>query len=402
MLKVCGKNEYSQLGEGSNNEVKDLFGQDSIISPPLESHLDISSILSFSVYLYYSILITRDGKMQAIGSNSNGEISKSINQTKLVHYTNFEIKDSQGRICTPISALCGFKYSLYIISTPDNRTRLVYSYDFINEQYPLFLNIGDSNPISIFGGENNSAAIDTKGRIIFIPYKLISESPNTQLKAISLPGGIKAVSVSCCNDIIIALGTNGKLYESPVQDLSIPTFSEVSQFQNSEIIEISGISDHCFAVNKEGEVFGRGSNIYGRLGLDQQTDDVENFVEISSLKKFKISEAYAGFNHSLFRTNDGKILACGANMNGELLLDGGPSEDNVFDPIETTIKSDACFCIAGCYLSAVFIGNCPPNCPNKKIEKTKFEMVNEKEPSPEQIEIPVETNNTSSKCCLLL
>ena len=47
---------------------------------------------------------------------------------------------------------------------------------------------------------------------------------------------------------------------------------------------------------------------YFQLGIGKGTDDVSEFVEISSLKKYKIKHAYAGFNHSLFQTEDGKVL----------------------------------------------------------------------------------------------
>lgn len=77
-------------------------------------------------------------------------------------------------------------------------------------------------------------------------------------------------------------------------------------------------------------------------------------------ERYKIRSVSAGFNHSLFVTQEGKVLSCGENFRGELLLSSVPKDERVYTPTETTITSDAAFCIAGGYLSVVFIGGNPP------------------------------------------
>ena len=47
-------------------------------------------------------------------------------------------------------------------------------------------------------------------------------------------------------------------------------------------------------------------------------DNFESFTEIFALKDIKIKDDFAGFNHSLFLTEDGKVLACWNNDNGQL------------------------------------------------------------------------------------
>ena len=90
-----------------------------------------------------------------------------------------------------------------------------------------------------------------------------------------------------------------------------------------------------------------------------------------SLRKYKIRAAYAGAWYSLFETDEGKILSCGYNTCGQLLLNRDPGE-NVYLPTETIIKSGATFCIAGCNISSVFIGsNPPPNTPNTRVQQYK-------------------------------
>ena len=117
----------------------------------------------------------------------------------------------------------------------------------------------------------------------------------------------------------------------------------------------------------EGRVFGRGSNKWGELGLGERTESVSSFTEISSLVGYEIWAAYAGHGHSLFKTREDKILACGSNYSCQLLL----SSDTfgiVHSPRETTITGGAAFCI-----SVVFIGSSPPlNTPNMRIVENEL------------------------------
>ena len=136
-----------------------------------------------------------------------------------------------------------------------------------------------------------------------------------------------------------------------------------------EIVCLSGTSNHCIAVTKEGRVFACSSNEYGQLGLYTKGKFVKEFTEISSLKGYEIQEAYAGHYHSLFMTRDGKIFSCGNNKYGELLLNNGPTKKDIFSPRVTMVTEGATFCIAGNCISAVFV-DCkpPPNVPNMKIQ----------------------------------
>lgn len=223
--------------------------------------------------------------------------------------------------------------------------------------------------MSLFGGFSHSAAICSEGEIIFINRNSVRNSPNSPITAVSLPDNEKASSVACCNDSVVVLSLNGRLFTSPVASNKVLNFQEVSELKNQEIVCLSGVFNHFLAVSKKGRVFGRGSNQNGKLGLGKEKDSVSSFTEILSIQRYKIRSAYAGCNHSLFETSEGKILSCGFNNYGELLLNSGPSE-SVYSPTETIITSGASFCIAGGCTSAVFIGNSPPpNTPNMRIQE---------------------------------
>ena len=243
----------------------------------------------------------------------------------------------------------------------DSRKQIVLYDQSIKGGHPVFLDIGDAQPVSLFGGHYHSAAISDKGEIIFINRDAVKKSPKSRISSICLPDEEKAVSVACCDDSVVALSSNGRVFSSEVQsDSCILKFSSVAELTNQEIICMSGTNQYFLAVNKEGRVFGRGFNDYGQLGLGQKTKKVLTFTEISSLNKYKIRAAYAGDWHSLFETYEGKIIACGYNEYSQLLLNSN-TQEIVYTPIETSITNSATFCIAGEYLSVVFIGGEPPN-----------------------------------------
>lgn len=369
MLIVCGRNEYKQLGENANSI--DVDGSP-IIFPPCKSHLDISTLLSYSIYSSHLVWITKDQKAFAIGFNSVNKICSTLPSGKIDKDTEIKFLDTKGRQCNFLSAVCGTYYTLYLISPQyDNKSpQLALVYQGENNGRPLFLNIGNSHPVELFGGRLNAAAIDSKGSILIIT-DIVFKSPLSPIKPSCLPNNERAICLGCCDDFIIALSSSGKVYECDISNKSnISTFSEVTELKNINCIHVSGAFTHCFVVTKDGHVYGRGSNENGKLGLGQSVKKVDKFTEISSLNDKKIIQASAGRFHSLFLCNEGKIYGCGLNNAGSLMLKSGNSINVTFLPIETSITSGATYCFAGNCLSTVIIGpDIPPNLPNYTIKE---------------------------------
>ena len=188
-------------------------------------------------------------------------------------------------------------------------------------------------------------------------------------QTVSFPGGEKATIVACLDKSVFALNWNGRDFASVIESGScVIEFSEVSELSGQKVVWPSGSYDHCQTVSSEGRVFGRGSNCFGQLGFEQGRSEVPSYTVISSLPGQKIKAAFAGCYHSLFETREGKVLACGYNRYGQLLLSSGPSDEYVYSPTETTITGGATFCVAGLYISAVFnCGDRPPNTPNTPV-----------------------------------
>ena len=76
-MKVCGYNYYSELTEESNNQDSDGTP---FICPPCDSHLNISSLSSFSALENHTVWITNEGQLYAVGNNEDGRILGTHNK----------------------------------------------------------------------------------------------------------------------------------------------------------------------------------------------------------------------------------------------------------------------------------------------------------------------------------
>lgn len=145
------------LIENANSESEEGLP---IVRPPLDSILDTSSYLSFSFYNSRGVIISNEHLLLAFGSNEDGRISSTCPKTKMDQLTEFSIKSRSGHSLVPISSVCCTFGTLYLFSK-NNRKRsmqLVYCDKEINEGTPIYLDIGNSNPLALFGGVHNMAS----------------------------------------------------------------------------------------------------------------------------------------------------------------------------------------------------------------------------------------------------
>lgn len=153
--------------------------QELITSSSSDLEIDTYSLLSLSIYYDDAIYINKDYRIFAKGDNEKFEIDKSLPNQNLENFTEYEIKDENGCIYFPISAQYLGTSILYMVSEVKKgfKTKLAYHY---KEQNPsiVFLNIGDSNPVAIYGGDDNYAAIDMEGAIIYITINVDTDEKN--------------------------------------------------------------------------------------------------------------------------------------------------------------------------------------------------------------------------------
>ncbi|KAK8898105.1 hypothetical protein M9Y10_000374 [Tritrichomonas musculus] len=365
-MYICGSNNCGQLGENSNGQ--STWG-DGIICPPCKSHLNIPSLLSFSFYFDHSIIVGRNWRAYAIGNNQEGQISPMLPKQTFNKETEIQFQDENGQPFKFISAVSGENYTLYQVQSesPNSKPSLI----FITKNHnPIFVDINGRTPISIYGGHTISASIDNEGNIIIMNERILLAS-NRRALVKSLPSGDKAIQIACCEGLILVLGRSGRVYMSSIANRGENVnFVEVKELEGIQIVSLTGKYQHCLAVCKDGRVFGRGSNSNSRLGMSK--NEYVKFTEINTFKKkCKIVEAEAGFGHSLFKTSDGKIFACGSNFYGHLLLK--KVSKTVNQPVEALPLVSDPFCIAGYCLSAVMsVKQVPPNLPNMIFGRQKL------------------------------
>lgn len=359
-MLVCGHNKDLQLDKNSTN--KDFDG-DPIIDQPCKFRVDPSKFSSFSTDYGQTVWVAHDGKSYVTGDNNDGIISGSLPRKALSEDTELILQDDQGHPCQVISVLCGGTFTLYIVSSGTGSTdfQLVYC-SYKKMPNPLFVNIGNRTPRSLFGSESTSGVIDSEGGIIILTDSVF-KSPKKRLEAVFLPGNEKAVKLACGDEFVIALGMSGRVYESQIS--STIKFEEVKELSNSTVVDISGACDFCFAVLNDGRVFARGNNAFCKLGLPEETGSVSKFTLVESLGKYKIVSVFNGSYHSIFKTSENEMIVCGQNDCGQLFV---PRKESVYPPEEVQICKGFSFCVAGSWSSAAFFGmEEPPHFSNKKI-----------------------------------
>lgn len=363
LIAVSGLNNFNQILFKSTNENKK---KESIVSPPITTPLNILSI-SYSVYSFHSVIIMDNLNAIAIGDNSYHQ----VNYFKLISFQNWapiQIRQSNKiRFSEFQSAVCGNNYTLFLCNPS-----LSYDQPFLGLSCPSqdknskIIYNKNLHPISLYGGEFVSAAIDIKGWIIIItndqaPYVL------------NLPENKFPIQLACMNDSIVALSSDGLLYEHFLKG-TVKKFTLINLLAKEKFSHISGTSCHFLAVAEDGAVYARGNNEYGQLGIESSKKNVAKFTVLRKFTDRKIVAAFAGKFHSLFIDDFGTVWSCGCNQNGELMIDVSEIE-RIDHPIETSIKQGASFCIAGDGISSVFFYRIPRNMPNAKIQSPELQKL---------------------------
>lgn len=336
-----GQNIYNQLYYQSTN--KNIKNEE-IISPPLNYPL-INFIDSYSIYNKFSVTIYSNGCGRGIGNNKNHAVYynslENIDPNVAITFK----RDNIGTINSFQSAVCGSLYTLYLC-----KPQLTFKTNFLlyvstNNPKPLICDNGVAIQ-SIYGGEKTCAAIDVNGSVIIL------NNDNNEFVSAKLPKNKKAVLLACLDECVIALSSDGYLFEF---DLDKNEFEIIPEIADIQFTYVSGVFKHCLAVDELGSVYMRVSN--DQLGFNSSEASEPKFTKLDSFTDDKIVSAFAGFDHSLFLTEKGSVFACGKNDYGQLMLNTcSDSLNNTYNkPIQTVVSYGATFCRRHC-------GPLPINC----------------------------------------
>lgn len=363
MTKIisCGSNRLNQLWIPENTKMGNSKYGYNIVNTPTAFTFD-EDILSISTYRLHSIYVDKKGKAHQIGSTDpakcfNIEDKKVVKEEKDEIELSFEENDVKKQY-QALSAVCGYCYSLFlvqekvdeIVENPNNY--IFYYYKTQEEAKAQFIDTRDINPFSIYGGWRISAAIEKNDKILIFtpnkePMQIVSFPPN-YLEEDEFP-----TSIACLEDSVIVLTGKKKAIEYKLnQNDDEKAFKKIDI---NNIRNISGTYKHCFLVTEDFHVYGKGNNSCGQLGLGKVTNqnkNIEDFVLIKNLEDKKIVASYAGFNHSIFRSENGEIFVCGSNSHGQLFINHvkvDEDEDDEIATIPTKVEGieNVSFCIAG-------------------------------------------------------
>lgn len=169
-------------------------------------------------------------------------------------------------------------------------------------------------------------------------------------------GRIYAVSKSGDKLLSIATSKAEQLQEQKTGGASKWFFSKTSPRQvkipmqrGENIKQISAGEKHILILTTNGRVFSSATGSHaqysseGQLGIPVLLDDDSSILpedphEISTLRGIRIAQIAAGANHSIARTEDGKVWVFGSNLYGQLGMDY--SINTAFIPIPALLALD--------------------------------------------------------------
>jgi hypothetical protein len=96
-----------------------------------------------------------------------------------------------------------------------------------------------------------------------------------------------------------------------------------------QIESFAGGEKHFYAISKTGNIYCSGNNKNGELGNGKDEDILEDFEENSSLSALKLTKIRCGSSHSLALNKDGEVYGWGSNQFGQT---GNKSNLKQLDP----------------------------------------------------------------------
>ncbi|XP_014250141.1 probable E3 ubiquitin-protein ligase HERC4 isoform X2 [Cimex lectularius] len=251
-----------------------------VLSPRELPFPHAQTVKSISCGKAHTLVVTQNGELYSCGSNDFGQLGHDKTRTKLqlvLGLEAFKIKDAQ----------CGENHSLALnywgeIYAWGDGTHGQLGQAIKNLPKPKIIrSIATNFVVQIASGYNHCMALTNKGEL----YSWGSNE-NGQLGL-----GLKVKSVK------------------------EPTL--VSSLNGLPIALIACGANHSFAISKSGAVYGWGKNTFGQLGLNSDVDHIYP-CQLKTLRSIKVKYISCGEDFSVFLTQDGGVLTCGAGQYGQL------------------------------------------------------------------------------------
>ena len=284
----CGMGDDGQLGLGSFDNQN---------TPQEVTALSGQCVTAVAAGINHTVFVTDKGKVFACGNGVFGQLGLG---NKEHQNTPQEIKALSDQCVTAVAA--GTNHTV-----------------FVTDKGKVFAcGWGEVAPLGLGNADNH-----------YTPQEVTVLSEHHVI-GVAL-GGYHTVFVTDKGKVFACgLGRYGKLGLGNTEDQHIP--QEITALSEHHVIGVAAGDGHTVFVTAEGKVFACGWGEFGRLGLGNEDNQLTP-QEVTSLSGYHVIGVAAGESHTIFVTDQRKVLACGKGEFGRL---GLGNEANKNTPQEVT------------------------------------------------------------------
>eukprot|EP00494_Astrolonche_serrata_P033681 UN33950 len=120
----------------------------------------------------------------------------------------------------------------------------------------------------------------------------------------------QAVHIGACKNKLYVVDSSGQIWK-----YDDAKFTQVSLDNNISVKKVYVREDRECIIDDKGQVYFRGNNTKGQCGLGTRISKNNEFIKIpEKLFDSRVEDVALGLEHSLFRTEHGRIYSCGSNQ----------------------------------------------------------------------------------------
>ena len=340
-LWACGSNTYGQLGLGDDNS-RTLFTQ-------VTTNIN-NDVKQVACGYSFTVILKNDGTVWACGLNSMGQLglNDTTDRTTFTQVTT-NINNDVKQIA------CGYDFtfilkndgSLWVCGDNDYGQLGLGTSD--TDYYTSFAQVTtniDNDVKEVICGDYHVFILKNDGSLWSCGYNQYSRlglgdtDDRTTFTQVTTNINNDVKQVVCGEEFTLILKTNGSLWSCGRNDkgqlglndtTTRDVFTQVTIDVNNDVKQIACGNNHTIILKNDGSLWGCGSYFYGQLGIDayNTTNGKKALVEIIN-KDIAILSVNCGGNVTFIVLNNGYVLSCGSNGNGQLGINSTSEVKPVF------------------------------------------------------------------------